>query len=172
MCCWFNMVLEYNEVYMLLGSNIGDREQMIKLAKFEIEKQIGTIQASSAFYKTEPWGNKDQPAFINVALAVRTSLKPLEVLEHALDIEKSLGRVRMERWGSRTIDIDLIFYGQEIIDIEGKLVIPHPEMQNRRFVLEPLMEIARDFIHPVLQRPVKDLLDSLTDDTAVEKYNF
>jgi 2-amino-4-hydroxy-6-hydroxymethyldihydropteridine diphosphokinase len=172
MCCWFNMVLEYNEVYMLLGSNIGDREQMIKLAKIEIEKQIGAIVASSAFYETAPWGNKDQPAFINLALVVRTALKPIDTLNCALDIEKSLGRVRMERWGSRTIDIDLIFYGQQIINVEGKLVIPHPEMQNRRFVLEPLMEIAENFMHPVLQHTVKELLDSLTDDTAVEKYNF
>jgi len=163
------MVLEYKEVYMLLGSNLGDREMMMQQAVERIEAEIGLISARSAYYETEPWGNTDQPPFINMAIAVRTLMPPLEVLETALNIENSLGRKRLVRWGSRTIDIDLIFYADDIIAIEDKLYIPHPEMQNRRFVLEPLAEIAADYIHPVLKKSIKELLQSLTDITSVEK---
>ncbi|GGC58253.1 2-amino-4-hydroxy-6-hydroxymethyldihydropteridine diphosphokinase [Pedobacter quisquiliarum] len=163
------MVLEYKEVYMLLGSNLGDREMMMQQAVERIEAEIGVISARSAYYETEPWGNTNQPPFINMAIAVRTWMPPLEVLETALNIEKSLGRKRLVRWGSRTIDIDLIFYADDIIAIEDKLYIPHPEMQNRRFVLEPLAEIAADYIHPVLKKSIKELLQSLMDITSVEK---
>ena len=163
------MVLEYKEVYMLLGSNLGDREMMMQQAVERIEAELGVISARSAYYETEPWGNTDQPPFINMAIAVRTLMPPLEVLETALNIENSLGRKRLVRWGSRTIDIDLIFYADDIIAIEDKLYIPHPEMQNRRFVLEPLAEIAADYIHPVLKKSIKELLQSLTDITSVEK---
>lgn len=163
------MVLEYKEVYMLLGSNLGDRELIMRQAIEKIQTEIGLVSAKSARYETEPWGNTDQPAFINMAIAVQTILEPSEVLERALNIEKDLGRTRLVRWGSRTIDIDLIFYADEIIEIQGKLSIPHPEMQNRRFVLEPLAEIAPDYTHPVLKKSVKDLLHSLTDNTNVEK---
>lgn len=165
------MALEYKEVYMLLGSNLGEREQVLKQALVLIEKEIGLIFATSALYETEPWGNKDQPAFLNLALGVQTQLSALNVLYKALDIEKQLGRVRLEHWGSRIIDIDLIFYGQEIINIKDILTIPHPEMQKRRFVLQPLNEIAPAYLHPVLKRTVKDILESLSDDTAVNKYN-
>jgi 2-amino-4-hydroxy-6-hydroxymethyldihydropteridine diphosphokinase len=163
------MVLEYKEVYMLLGSNLGDRELMMRQAIEKIQTEIGLVSAKSARYETEPWGNTNQPAFINMAIAVQTILEPSEVLERALNIEKDLGRTRLVRWGSRTMDIDLIFYADEIIEIQGKLSIPHPEMQNRRFVLEPLAEIAPDYTHPVLKKSVKDLLHSLTDNTTVEK---
>jgi 2-amino-4-hydroxy-6-hydroxymethyldihydropteridine diphosphokinase len=166
------MVLEYKEVYMLLGSNLGDREMMMRQAIERIEAEIGAVSARSSLYETAPWGNTAQPAFLNMAVCVPTIFSPLEVLEKALAIEKELGRVRAERWGSRTIDIDLIFYAADIVNVEGILTIPHPQMQNRRFVLEPLAEIAAAFVHPILNRNVEDLLQSLADDTAVKKYNF
>lgn len=163
------MVLEYKEVYMLLGSNLGDRELMMRQAIERIEAEIGNVSVRSSLYETAPWGNTAQPAFLNMAIMVQTTLSALEVLEKALNIEKQLGRVRAERWGSRTIDIDLIFYASAIVNVEGKLTIPHPQMQNRRFVLEPLAEIAAAYIHPVLNSKVEDLLQSLDDDTAVKK---
>lgn len=166
------MDLEYKEVYMLLGSNLGDRELTLRRATERIEVEIGEVVASSSLYETAPWGNTAQPAFLNMAVIVKTHDSALDVLEKALAIERALGRIRAERWGSRTIDIDLIFYGADIINHEDKLTIPHPEMHNRRFVLEPLAEISPNFIHPVFKRTVEDLLQSLSDDTAVEKYNI
>ena len=166
------MVLEYKEVYMLLGSNLGDRELMMRQAIEKIGIEMGKVTAVSSIYETAPWGNTAQPAFLNVAILVETQFGALEVLDKALSIEKDLGRVRAEHWGSRTIDIDLIFYASDIINLENKLTIPHPEMQNRRFVLEPLNEIAGGYKHPGFNRTVQELLQSLVDDTAVQKYNF
>jgi len=164
------MELDHNRVYLLLGSNLGDREGVIKQAIDLIEKKIGTVHSKSSVYETEPWGKTDQPGFLNLALEVLTSLSPLEVLEEALAIEKQLGRVRLERWGSRIIDIDIIFFNQEIIHIKERLTVPHPEMQNRKFVLEPLCEIAPDFRHPVLNQTIRQLYITLEDKAIVKKY--
>jgi len=164
------MELDHNRVYLLLGSNLGDREGVIKQAIDLIEKKIGTVHSKSSVYETEPWGKTDQPGFLNLALEVVTSLSALEVLEEALAIEKQLGRVRLERWGSRIIDIDIIFFNQEIIHIKERLTVPHPEMQNRKFVLEPLCEIAPDFRHPVLNQTIRQLYITLEDKAIVKKY--
>jgi 2-amino-4-hydroxy-6-hydroxymethyldihydropteridine diphosphokinase len=135
-----------------------------------IAEEIGQIVCKSSVYETEPWGKIDQPGFLNVALEVKTSLTAIEVLERALQIEAKLGRVRFERWGSRIIDIDVIFYNQDVIHIEDRLRVPHPELQNRRFVLEPLMEIAPDFVHPQLNKTVNELYISLADNATVQKH--
>ena len=164
------MELDHNRVYLLLGSNLGDRECVIKQAIDLIQKKIGTVHSKSSVYETEPWGKTDQPGFLNLALEVVTSLSALEVLEEALAIEKQLGRVRLERWGSRIIDIDIIFFNQEIIHIKERLTVPHPEMQNRKFVLEPLCEIAPDFRHPVLNQTIRQLYITLEDKAIVKKY--
>jgi 2-amino-4-hydroxy-6-hydroxymethyldihydropteridine diphosphokinase len=166
------MELDRNTAYLLLGSNLGDREEVLRQAIAQIAKEIGSIDAQSSIYETEPWGNINQPGFLNLALKVNTKLSAMQVLEKALAIEKQLGRVRLERWGSRIIDIDIIFYNADVIRIEDQLSIPHPEMQNRKFVLEPLCEIAPEFLHPLLNRTVKELFESLTDKSLVKRYNF
>jgi 2-amino-4-hydroxy-6-hydroxymethyldihydropteridine diphosphokinase len=164
------MELDWNQVYLLLGSNLGEREVVINKAIHLISEEIGVVVCKSSLYDTEPWGITDQPGFLNIALEVKTSLTAIEVLEHALRIEHELGRVRLERWGSRIIDIDIIFYNQDVIQVKDRLRVPHPELQNRKFVLEPLMEIAPDFMHPQLNQTVKELYISLADNSTVQKH--
>ncbi|RZK82419.1 MAG: 2-amino-4-hydroxy-6-hydroxymethyldihydropteridine diphosphokinase [Pedobacter sp.] len=163
------MVLDTKKVYLLLGSNLGDRLQLIKDASKEIQNKIGHIFATSSIYETEAWGNTNQPGFLNIALGVETSLSAVDVLAVALQIEQLLGRVRLEKWGARLMDIDLILYGDQIIDIPDQLQVPHPQMQNRKFVLEPLNEIAGAIKHPVLNKSISALLSELNDHLTVAK---
>ncbi|RZK72306.1 MAG: 2-amino-4-hydroxy-6-hydroxymethyldihydropteridine diphosphokinase, partial [Pedobacter sp.] len=127
------------------------------------------VVEKSSFYETAAWGKLDQPSFINIALAVQTILKPLEVLHNALSIETELGRIREDKWGARYIDIDIIFFGNDIVHIPNQLSIPHPEMQNRKFVLEPIAEIEPHLLHPVLKKTVSNLLFELQDNLEVKK---
>ena len=163
------MQLDSKVVYLLLGSNLGDRRGLIDEAIIKIGEQIGAVVARSANYETDAWGKEDQPSFLNVALAVSTRLPALAVLEEALAIEMELGRIRLEKWGARLIDIDVILFGDEIIDEGAKLQVPHPEMHNRKFVLEPLAEIASKFVHPVLQLNITEMLERLNDNLSVSK---
>jgi 2-amino-4-hydroxy-6-hydroxymethyldihydropteridine diphosphokinase len=163
------MELDNQNVYLLLGSNLGDRKELIDAGLKQIELRIGLPFGTSSFYETAAWGKEDQPSFLNVAVGVATRLSPIEVLDMALAIESELGRVRHEKWAERLIDIDVIFYGNEIVDMGDRLQIPHPQMQYRKFVLEPLAEIASNYVHPVLQLKVSEILERLNDNLSVSK---
>jgi 2-amino-4-hydroxy-6-hydroxymethyldihydropteridine diphosphokinase len=165
------MNLDTITAYLLLGSNLGKREWYLDQAMELITKEIGTIVSSSSIYETAAWGKTDQPGFLNRAVEVRTTLTPIELLHQVLTIEKALGRTRDEKWGARLIDIDIILYGNEIIDITDELQVPHLEMQNRKFVMQPLVEIAPNLIHPVLGISLNAILENLNDPLTVEKRN-
>lgn len=162
------MELEHKNAYLLLGTNLGDRVENLKTAIKLIGNEVGDIFAASGVYETAAWGKTDQPSFLNQAIGVQTHLSPLALLSALLGIEQQMGRVRLERWGERLIDIDIIFYA-DLIFSSNELYLPHPEMHRRRFVLEPLNEIAKDFIHPVLKEKVSSILFNLTDKLTVEK---
>jgi len=151
-------------VYLLLGSNLGNRKEILDKAIELITEKIGVTISKSEDYETKPWGMTDQPDFLNLAIIIHTKLKPLEILEQTQCIENQLGRVRKEKWGARLIDIDIMFYGNEIID-ELTLKIPHPLMQERDFALNPLAEIAPNFVHPVLEKTILELYELLIERT-------
>jgi len=159
-----------NTVYLLLGSNLGDRVQVLQSAVEMIQNEIGNIIQASSIYETAPWGVLDQPSFLNQVLAVSTALEPEEILRLVLGMEHELGRVRYERWGARVIDIDILFF-QNLIADTARLTIPHPRLHERRFTLVPLAEIAPDFIHPVLQTTVAMLLETCQDNSNVNVYS-
>ncbi len=147
-------------VYLLLGSNLGNRKEIIDKAVELLRQKVGVIILQSKDYETAPWGVTDQPDFLNLVVSIETRLKPFEILEKTQSIENQLGRVRKEKWGARLIDIDILFYGNEIID-EPNLKIPHPLLQERDFALSPLAEIAPDFVHPVLGETISELREKL-----------
>lgn len=156
------------QVFLLLGSNLGDRPQVLAAARGAIGEQGGSIAGQSAIYETAPWGITDQPAFLNQVIEISTSLLPEDLLRIILNIEHDLGRVRYERWGARVIDIDILYFGQTVMD-SARLTLPHPRIQGRRFVLAPLAEIAPDFLHPLLQKTSSQLLEECPDTSAVSK---
>ncbi|BAU55233.1 Bifunctional folate synthesis protein [Mucilaginibacter gotjawali] len=149
-----------HEVFLLLGSNLGDRQLFMKQAIDQIESVIAPVLKKSSVYETQSWGKTDAPDYLNQVILLKTAFNPNEVLEKVLNIENRLGRRREEKWGSRTIDIDILLYDQQIINDPG-LIIPHPELQKRRFTLEPLAEIAADTMHPVLKKIFYNLNSNL-----------
>ncbi len=157
-------------VYLGLGSNVGDREEYIEQAGFLLEKNpnIQVIKRSSN-YETEAEGGGDQAPFINAAVEIRTKLEPHRLLEVCQEIETVLGREREMEWGPRTIDIDILLYGNEIIS-DDKLQIPHPMMHERVFVLKPLKEIAPHAVHPVLEKSIESILEERKAEGG-EKYD-
>ena len=157
-------------VYLLIGGNMGDRMEYLQLATTAIHKMAGRIIASSAIYETEAWGLTNQDKFLNQALCIETLLPPKELLQTLLQIEEHIGRKREIRYGPRIIDIDILFYGQEIVH-EPHLKIPHPEIQNRRFALQCLNDIAPKFCHPVLHKTIAQLLAQCADPLVVNKFN-
>ncbi|TDE12466.1 2-amino-4-hydroxy-6-hydroxymethyldihydropteridine diphosphokinase [Dyadobacter psychrotolerans] len=159
-----------NTVYLLLGSNLGDRVQVMLSAAEMIQNEIGQIIRASSVYETAPWGVIDQPSFLNQVLAINTVLVSEEVLRLILSIEHELGRVRYERWGARVIDIDILFFQDLVVD-SARLTIPHPRLHERRFTLTPLAEIAPDLVHPVLQKTISALLKDCQDDSHVSVFS-
>lgn len=160
---YFCDMTDSENLYLLTGSNLGNREDFLRQARFAIEKQVGAILQASGLYQTAPWGIRDQPDFLNQALLVRTALSPFAVLNAVKQIEKQMGRMEVLRWGERIIDIDILFYGDLILE-SPTLTIPHPRLHERNFALAPLAEIAPDFTHPVLKKTVTVLLEESEDE--------
>jgi len=154
-------------VYLSLGSNVGDRESQLRDAHARLGAE-GRIVAASSFYETEPVEFTDQPWFLNCAVALETSTTPQQLMAAILGIEKEMGRQRLQNKGPRTIDIDILLFGDTILD-SPQLTIPHPAMHRRRFVLEPLAEIAPEVLHPVLKKTIRKLRDALPQGQLVRK---
>jgi len=157
-----------NKAYLLIGGNMGDRLANLKLAKDLIEQRCGHIQSASAIYETEAWGFKDQASFYNQALIIDTLLYAPQLMAELLSIEIQLGRIRSVPLGPRTIDLDIIYFNEDIIQTDT-LIIPHPRLSERNFVLMPLVEIAPDYTHPILNKTNTLLLKECGDSSAVYK---
>jgi 2-amino-4-hydroxy-6-hydroxymethyldihydropteridine diphosphokinase len=155
-------------VYLSLGSNIGNRQSEITGA-IERLKKLGTVTVVSSLYETEPVEITQQPWFLNCALALETELMPRQLLKAILAIEQEMGRRRTQHKGPRSIDIDILLFGNSVVDIAG-LTIPHPAMHERRFVLVPLAEIAPGMRHPVLKKTARELRDALPPGEAVRHF--
>ena len=156
-----------NKVYLLLGANIGNPNKQLEDAKVEIEDRIGKITRQSKIYESEAWGVENQPVFLNQEILLETDFSANKVLNEILKIEILLGRIRGQRWGSRIIDIDILYYNEDIIHTED-LQVPHPYIQERNFTLIPLVEIAADYSHPIFKKSNKELLEESTDQLNVK----
>ena len=158
-----------NKIYLLLGSNIGNSYAQIELAAREINKGTGKLVRRSSLYVTAAWGNRSQPDFLNQVLLIESDLSAGDTLASILEIERKMGRVRTVKNAPRIIDIDILFFNKQII-VQEDLVIPHPEIQNRRFVLVPLNELSPLYVHPVLGKTVHHLLQECEDPLEVKKF--
>ena len=157
-----------NKTFLLLGTNQGDRAINLTDANIKISRELGPIITTSSIYKTAAWGIQNQPDFYNQVIVVNTNYDVLTMLPILQQIETEMGRIRVEKWGPRIIDIDILFYNDSIIDLPN-LKVPHPEIQNRMFTLKPLAEVAENFIHPVLNQSLLELMRNCTDPLPVEK---
>lgn len=148
-------------IYLGIGSNLGNRGENIRRSLCELSK-IGRIVTVSGIYRTDPYGVTDQPEFLNLTLSFQTQLSPLNLLDAVKEIEKKMGRVERGRWRERIIDIDILFYHDEIF-CNDELTLPHPDLQNRVFVLRPICDIAPNFVHPVSKKSMRELLNELCE---------
>lgn len=153
-------------IYLLLGSNKGNRAENLRKARLKIRGEMGMIMESSKVYQTVAWGKTDQQDFYNQVIRLSTALSPDELLKALSTIEQQFGRDRTEKWGPRAIDIDILFYRNEVIN-KKDLIIPHPGIVHRRFTLVPLNEIAPDLLHPSLKKPISELLKDCEDSLGV-----
>ena len=155
-----------NKAYLLMGGNIGDTLSSLKQSISILAKTYGTILQQSRVYKTAPWGKTDQQEFLNQAVVLETSLTANELLRGLLQIEEQMGRKRLEKYGPRVMDIDILLFNDFVIKEPG-LTIPHPQLQYRRFALAPLNEIAPSILHPVLNKTIRELLRDCQDQLEV-----
>lgn len=158
-----------NKVFLILGGNMGKRDEVMFHAMRKIDRQIGKIVSQSGIYETAAWGYENQNSFYNCVLAIETEKSAREVLEKVLSIENQIGRVRSEaKWQERLIDIDILFYNNLILD-ESDLKIPHPLLHKRKFTLLPLQEIVPELSHPILHKTISELLGACEDKLEARK---
>jgi len=159
----------HKTVYLSLGSNVGDRSANLRTAIDRLAA-LGTVVAVSSFYETEPVEFTAQPWFLNCVVKLDTEKMPKQLMSSLLDLEQNMRRRRVQKKGPRTIDIDILLFGSSVIETKG-LTVPHPAMHERRFVLEPLSEVAPDLRHPVFKKTVRELLNSLPSGQGVRRFN-
>ena len=157
-----------NNAFLILGGNLGERRKNLAEATALLAKAGATIKRTSSIYETEPWGSKDQPNYYNQVVEILTNEDAPELMQSVLNIEQKMGRVRAGKYGARTIDIDILFFNNEIINSDH-LTVPHPRLHERRFVLEPMNEIAPELVHPVLNQSISEILAHTNDRSIVKR---
>lgn len=163
-----NRPSQINTIFLATGSNLGNRKARLQQAEQLIQSHIGKIIAASSIYETAPWGHADQPDFFNQVLKVESTMSPSEVLSGILSIEEMMGRKRTFRYAPREIDIDILFFNDEVIN-EENIIIPHPFLHKRNFVLAPLLEIAPEMVHPIRKEKITQLAEHCDDLLRVKK---
>lgn len=167
----FEQAFFMNIIHIQLGSNIGNRNSYIKKSMLQIEKLLGIIICESSTYESIPWGVTEQRNFLNKVISVKSGFSAKETLKILQTIENNLGRKRIEKWGERTIDLDILFYNNDIINT-NELTVPHPHIQDRKFVLIPFAEMNGKFIHPTLKKNMFALLKECKDTEEVSVYEI